>query len=104
MNTDTDIGTGTADRHPVRAAPAPQRPQSSHFDIAVIGGKGRPDRVARDSRLLGTGLSGWLGHKDPGFTLRVYMHVMPDAAEQGRSVIDAVLTGSRVAAVSVAAI
>jgi hypothetical protein len=27
------------------------------FDIAVIGWKGRPDRVARDSWLLGTGLS-----------------------------------------------
>lgn len=33
-------------------------------------------------------LADWLGHKDPGFTLRVYAHLMPSAAEKGRKAVD----------------
>jgi integrase len=33
-------------------------------------------------------LATYLGHDDPGFTLRVYVHLMPDAADRMRSVID----------------
>ncbi|MCC9306443.1 tyrosine-type recombinase/integrase [Kitasatospora sp. RB6PN24] len=34
-------------------------------------------------------LSQWLGHDDPGFTLRRYTHFMPDDGRRGRSAIDA---------------
>lgn len=34
-------------------------------------------------------LADWLGHTDPGFTLRTYTHLMPDAAEKGRRAMDA---------------
>lgn len=37
-------------------------------------------------------LAEWLGHDDPGFTLRVYSHLMPDSAERMRTAIDAILT------------
>jgi integrase len=36
-------------------------------------------------------LSEYLGHSDPGFTLRVYTHMMPSSASRTRSAIDAVL-------------
>jgi integrase len=29
-----------------------------------------------------------LGHEDPGFTLRVYAHLMPDVADRIRAAID----------------
>lgn len=34
-------------------------------------------------------VSAWLGHKDPGFTLRTYIHLMPGDEDQGRSAMDA---------------
>ena len=33
-------------------------------------------------------LAAYLGHHDPAFTLRIYAHLVPDAAERMRSVID----------------
>lgn len=33
-------------------------------------------------------LSEYLGHADPGFTLRVYTHLMPSAASRMREAID----------------
>jgi integrase len=33
----------------------------------------------------------YLGHSDPGFTLRVYAHLMPSAADAVRSAMDAAL-------------
>jgi hypothetical protein len=33
-------------------------------------------------------VSAALGHADPGFTLRVYGHLMPDAADRVRAAID----------------
>lgn len=36
-------------------------------------------------------LARWLGHDDPGFTLRTYAHFMPDTADVGRKAIDAFL-------------
>jgi integrase len=33
-------------------------------------------------------LAAYLGHHDPAFTLRVYAHLLPDAADRMRSVID----------------
>ena len=38
----------------------------------------------------------YLGHSDPGFTLRVYAHMMPDAADRARKAMDAFFAGSRV--------
>lgn len=51
------------------------------------------------SALLGNGvdiraLACYLGHTDPGFTLRVYTHLMPDAADRMRQAVDAVMSGS----------
>lgn len=40
-----------------------------------------------DIRALAT----YLGHTDPGFTLRVYTHLMPNAADRMRAAVDHVL-------------
>ena len=37
-------------------------------------------------------LAAYLGHADPGFTLRVYTHLMPDAADRMRWAVDQVLS------------
>ncbi|MFO8076716.1 MAG: site-specific integrase [Egibacteraceae bacterium] len=37
-------------------------------------------------------LAEYLGHDDPGFTLRVYSHVMPDSEDRARQAVDAALT------------
>jgi integrase len=37
-------------------------------------------------------LSEYLGHADPGFTLRTYTHLMPASAERTRRAVDTVLT------------
>lgn len=34
-------------------------------------------------------VSEYLGHADPGFTLRVYTHVMPSSGERARKAMDA---------------
>ena len=36
-------------------------------------------------------MSEYLGHADPGFTLRVYTHLMPSSADRTRTAIDDVL-------------
>ena len=36
-------------------------------------------------------LADYLGHADPGFTLRTYAHLMPDDEDRARSVVDAAL-------------
>jgi len=33
----------------------------------------------------------YLGHSDPGFTLRVYAHLMPEAEDRARSAVDVAL-------------
>ena len=33
-------------------------------------------------------LAEWLGHADPGFTLRTYTHLMPNALQRGRKAMD----------------
>jgi integrase len=37
-------------------------------------------------------LATYLGHHDPGFTLRTHVHLMPDAADRMRSVVDRALS------------
>lgn len=39
-------------------------------------------------------LSRYLGHKDPGFTLKVYTHLMPTSHERTRNAVDAFLENS----------
>jgi hypothetical protein len=39
-------------------------------------------------------LSEYLGHADPGFTLRTYTHLMPASHDQTRRVIDSRITRS----------
>lgn len=39
-------------------------------------------------------LSEYLGHADPGFTLRTYTHMMPSSTERTKSAIDAMLAGT----------
>jgi integrase len=39
-------------------------------------------------------VSEYLGHTDPGFTLRVYGHLMPAAHDQARRAVDLALAGS----------
>ncbi|OIJ96918.1 hypothetical protein BIV25_16420 [Streptomyces sp. MUSC 14] len=38
-------------------------------------------------------LARWLGHADPGSTLRTYTHVTPDAGTRGRAAMDAWFRG-----------
>lgn len=37
-------------------------------------------------------LAAWLGHTDPGFTLKTYTHLMPDVTDIGRKAVDAFFT------------
>jgi len=39
-------------------------------------------------------LADYLGHHDPGFTLRTYVHLMPSSDDRARSAVDAVLASS----------
>jgi GNAT superfamily N-acetyltransferase len=39
-------------------------------------------------------LSEYLGHADPGFTLRTYPHLMPSSTERTKTAIDAMLAGN----------
>ena len=39
-------------------------------------------------------LAAYLGHSDPGFTLRVYTHLMPDADDRMRLAVDAAFSAS----------
>lgn len=46
-------------------------------------------------------LADYLGHADPGFTLRVYTHLMPASADRARKAVEAAFTKtSRVPGVS----
>jgi integrase len=45
-------------------------------------------------------LADYLGHSDPGLTLRVYTHLMPTSEDRARKAIDAAFSSSRVLSVS----
>lgn len=60
-----------------------------------------PDRAADPyaSALLDAGenikaVSEYMGHADPGLTLRVYAHLMPDSRQRARHAIDLVFQRS----------
>jgi hypothetical protein len=38
-------------------------------------------------------LSEYLGHSDPGFTLRTYTHLLPTSGQRTRQAVDRALTG-----------
>jgi integrase len=42
-------------------------------------------------------LSEYLGHADPGFTLRTYTHLMPTSDERTKSAVDGAMRGPDVA-------
>jgi integrase len=39
-------------------------------------------------------LAAYLGHSDPGFTLRTYVHLMPDADDRMRQAVDVVMNAA----------
>jgi integrase len=41
-------------------------------------------------------LSEYLGHSDPGFTLRTYTHLLPTSEQRTRQAVDRALTGTAV--------
>jgi site-specific recombinase XerD len=41
-------------------------------------------------------LADYLGHADPGFTLRVYCHLMPEAEDKARRAVDRAFGGAAV--------
>jgi integrase len=41
-------------------------------------------------------LADWLGHTDPGFTLRTYTHLLPAGSERMRGAVDAALSGESI--------
>ena len=43
-------------------------------------------------------LSEFLGHSEPGFTLRTYTHLLPTSEQRTRQAVDRVLTGGAVTA------
>jgi integrase len=40
-------------------------------------------------------VSEYLGHSDPGFTLRTYTHLMPNSTERTRAAVDAAFAAGR---------
>ena len=53
-----------------------------HFYASVLIDAGESVRAVAD----------YLGHADPGFTLRVYAHLFPSSENRARDALDAVLT------------
>lgn len=52
-----------------------------HFYASVLIDAGESVRAVAD----------YLGHADPGFTLRVYAHLLPSSEQRARAAIDLVL-------------
>jgi hypothetical protein len=60
------------------------------------------DKIATrtDSSPVQRALADYLGHSDPGFTLRVYTHLLPSSEDWTRQAVDAAFSSSRVQGVS----
>jgi integrase len=56
-----------------------------HFYASVLIDAGESVRAVAD----------YLGHADPGFTLRVYAHLFPSSEERARTAVDRLLGGQR---------
>ena len=57
-----------------------------HFYASVLIDAGESVRAVAD----------YLGHADPGFTLRVYAHLFPSSEDRARRAIDLVLSGDQI--------
>jgi integrase len=64
-----------------------------HFYASVLIDAGESVRAVAD----------YLGHADPGFTLRVYAHLFPSSEERARKAVDRLLAGHRPERVTAAA-
>jgi len=78
----------------LRAGIAPTRDNGMHalrhYFASVLLDAGESIRAVSD----------YLGHSDPGFTLRTYTHLMPSSEERARRAIDAIFESARVKNVS----
>jgi Phage integrase family len=85
----------------------PELPQRLRLEAGPSGGRGAagPEngfhalRHHFASALLHNGvdiraLAAYLGHSDPGFTLRTYVHLMPDADDRMRQAVDVVMNAA----------
>ena len=72
---DVAVGTGDNGCHALR-----------HFFASVLLDAGESIKAVSD----------YLGHADPGFTLRTYTHLMPTSDERTRQAVDAALSGYNV--------
>ena len=98
----TTTRRGAISRHLRRQELAPRRPRGRHHADPCH----RHARAAPLLRLVAArrgesikALASYLGHADPGFTLRVYTHLMPASEERTRRVIDDLFTDQRVASI-----
>ncbi|MQY15662.1 Tyrosine recombinase XerC [Streptomyces sp. RB5] len=84
----------------VAAGVIPPRERGARYLAAAPADGMHALRHAYASVLLDAGesvkaLSEYLGHSDPGFTLRTYTHLMPQSESRTRTAIDAVMRGGR---------
>jgi hypothetical protein len=56
--------------------------------------RGNTDRLIADGERR-PALADYLGHSDPGFTLRTYTHLMPSSEDRTRQAVDAAFSSSR---------
>ena len=68
----------------------PAGPRERHARIAAL--LRQPPSLANGVGIRA--LAAYLGHSDPGFTLRIYTHLMPAADDRMRAAVDAVFAAS----------
>ena len=84
-------------RHHQRESPAPGSARQNRYTNPLhTASAGRRHNFA--SACLHNGvdiraLAEYLGHHDPDFTLRTYVHLMPDAGDRMRAAVDRMLGG-----------
>ncbi|WP_255509915.1 hypothetical protein [Micromonospora sp. AP08] len=74
-------------------SPSRWRPKARGAAAGHRPGPGSAARAARRAGRLDAGesvkaLSAYLGHSDPGFTLRIYTHLLPASEDRTRRAID----------------
>lgn len=85
--------------HPITTS-GPANPLRARFadDLSprspppVVRGGDRRSAARTDDHVPVTDMAEWLGHRDPRVTHQTYAHVMPDAPERLRSLMDAIFT------------
>lgn len=66
-----------------RAEPPQRHARTHHYYASVLLDAGENIKA----------VSSYLGHADPGFTLRTYTHLMPASAERTRTAVDSSMAG-----------